>query len=389
MSRIGSMANAIDRLNLFQPLGETPPPSLKQDHNSIFNAEGSATMPLLDQGRTNGCGTTSLAMVMTFLGQPRTQAEIDDAVRRQDIFSTPNDLAEYARDAGLSAEVYNHGTAAELAHYVDLGIPTQILTTADGSGDASKMHYVVITGYDVATDGSLSFDVQNPWGIRETWTADELERRWGNTPFGFDHLYLAVAPGDVSLPPSRTDGIEGTLNAADGVASVVAGYDRLIHARSPGEFLRGIGDVSIGAPQAIVGGVLGGLQLGANYAETQIRDVPIIGVPLAAGLDHFEQRLGTVNLVVGAFSNSMAHVHSSIEHFADGELLAGASDLLQSQGDLAQGAWNASVDVVTDTVQSVADIGVGVADVVADTASSVSHAVGSAIDSAGSWTGWW
>lgn len=381
---------AVSQLQLLEsPNGGGGSPGPKYAENTILNDAGRQQMPLLNQGQTNGCGTTSLAMIMTFLGEMRTQADIDTEVRRRDIFSAPNDLVEYARDAGLNAEMYNHGTAAELAHLVDQGIPTQILTTADGSGDASRMHYVVITGYEVEKDGSLSFEVHNPWGVKQTWTAEQLEERWGNVPYGFDHFYLAVAPADVDLPPSRTDGVEGTLNAADGIGSVVAGYDRIVGARTPGEFLRGIGDVSIGVPQAIVGGVVGGLQLGADYLESAVRDVPVIGSPLAAGLEHLEDRLGTVGIVVGAIGDSFGHLHSSVEHFANGEILAGANDLLQSQIDLVEGAWDASVDVVEDTAQSVEDIGVAVADAATDVAQGVSNTVGGAVDSIGSWTGWW
>ncbi len=388
MTTVGSVVGGLERFRLLT-LGDSETERPRQDNNSILTGARTNAMPLLNQGATNGCGTTSLAMVMTFLGVDRTQGEIDDEIRRQDIFSSPNDLVEYARDAGLNAEMYNYGTPEELAHFVDLGIPTQILTTADGSGDASKMHYVVITGYDVASDGTIAFEVQNPWGIVETWTADELEKRWGNTPFGFDHFYLAIASGDEALPPSRTDGVEGTLNAADGIASLVGGYDRVVNARSAGEFWRGLGDIGLGVPQALVGGVLGGLQLGADYAQGQVRDVPIVGSPLAAGLEHFEQRLGTVNIVVGAASNSVSHLNSSVQHFADGEIAKGANDLLQSQVDLARGAWDATVDVVTDTVQSVGQLATSVADVASDVASEVKGAVGSAVDSIGEWTGWW
>lgn len=388
MMSVGSWLSRFERLPWLNPSGGEPARP-QQDNNSILVGERANAMPLLDQGATNGCGTTSLAMIMTFLGFERTQQEIDDAIRPQDIFSAPGDLVQYARDAGLNAEMYNHGTAEELAHFVDLGIPTQILTTADGSGDASKLHYVVITGYDVASDGSLSFEVQNPWGIVQTWTADELEKRWGNTPFGFDHFFLAFAPKDADLPRSRTDGVEGTLNAAEGIASVVGGYDRIVHASSPGELFRGLGDVGLGVPQALAGGVLGRLQLAADYAQAQVRDVPVAGSPLAAGLAHLEQRLGTVNSVVGAASNSLGHMQAALQHLAEGELRESAKALLRSQTDLVRGAWDATIDVVEDTVQGVADLAESAADVASDLASGAAAAVSSAVDSIGKWTGLW
>jgi hypothetical protein len=390
MSRIGSLPTAASQPTEFQDMGarETREPDTRS-HNTILPDDGQATMPLLNQGRSNGCGTTSLAMILTFLGVERTQTEIDAEMRRQDIFAAPNDLAQYARGVGLNAKMYNHGTAQELVHFVDQGVPTQILTTADGSGDPAKMHYVVITGYERQQDGSVSFEVQNPWGVHQTWSAEELDARWGNTPFGFDHFYMAVAASEADLPSGRTKGVEGTLNAADGIGSVVAGYDRVVHARNAGEFLRGVGDAGSGVPQALIGGALGGLQLGADYLQVKVEGLPVVGAPLAFGIEHLESRLGTLNIAVGAFSNSVSHLYASVEHLANGEVLEGASDLARSPVELARGAWDVAVDVVQDTVKGVEALGGATATVVVGAAKEVAHAVSRVVDSFGSWTGWW
>src|SRR6185436_14787268 len=51
---------------------------------TIFGS-GNDTMPFLDQGTTNGCGTTSLAMITSYLtGRPISQAQVDHEVRRMD-----------------------------------------------------------------------------------------------------------------------------------------------------------------------------------------------------------------------------------------------------------------------------------------------------------------
>ena len=54
-------------------------------------------MPDYYQGQTNGCGTTSLAMIMSYLGIPETQGDIDGAIRRMDIFTSPTDILDFAR----------------------------------------------------------------------------------------------------------------------------------------------------------------------------------------------------------------------------------------------------------------------------------------------------
>src|SRR5438270_11413614 len=52
------------------------------------------SMPDYYQGQTNGCGTTSLAMIMSYLGIPETQADIDGAIRRMDVFTNPTDILD-------------------------------------------------------------------------------------------------------------------------------------------------------------------------------------------------------------------------------------------------------------------------------------------------------
>ncbi|MFC1642839.1 hypothetical protein ACFL5O_09175 [Myxococcota bacterium] len=71
--------------------------------NSIF-AENVDTMPFYYQGSTNGCGTTSLAMLMAFLQKrPVNREAIDREICRGDGFSSPTDLVRYAREADCVA----------------------------------------------------------------------------------------------------------------------------------------------------------------------------------------------------------------------------------------------------------------------------------------------
>jgi len=68
-----------------------------------------ANMPFFQQGSSNGCGTTSLAMVMTYLGVPETKAQIDAVIRQLDIFTSPEDMTAFATSHGLQAQGYNNG----------------------------------------------------------------------------------------------------------------------------------------------------------------------------------------------------------------------------------------------------------------------------------------
>jgi predicted double-glycine peptidase len=66
-------------------------------------------MPFFQQGSSNGCGTTSLAMVMTYLGVPKTKDQIDSVIRQLDIFTSPEAMTGFATSHGLQAQGYNNG----------------------------------------------------------------------------------------------------------------------------------------------------------------------------------------------------------------------------------------------------------------------------------------
>ena len=81
----------------------------------------------------NSCGTTTLAEIMSYLGVPMTQADVDAGIRRMNIFTAPDDMIEFARDHGLEAEGYNHGTWEEVKSMIDAGYPVQAMVNGDDS----------------------------------------------------------------------------------------------------------------------------------------------------------------------------------------------------------------------------------------------------------------
>src|SRR5581483_11886772 len=82
-----------------------------------------ASMPFDAQGSSNACGTTSLAMVMSYLGVPETKEAIDAVIRRMDIFSSPEDLVDFAREHGLQGQGYNNGSWGDIETFVGRGEP--------------------------------------------------------------------------------------------------------------------------------------------------------------------------------------------------------------------------------------------------------------------------
>src|SRR5262249_27737635 len=125
--------------------GSTPPST---GYHTLPNV---GNMPYFDQGTANACGTTSLAMIMSYLGVPETKDQIDAEIRRWNTFTSPEDLVDFARSKGLEAEGYNNGSWEDVKSQIDQGHPVQCMIQADydyGDGTAIHgQHYVAITGY--------------------------------------------------------------------------------------------------------------------------------------------------------------------------------------------------------------------------------------------------
>jgi uncharacterized protein YvpB len=331
------------------------------------------SMPDYNQGQTNGCGTTSLAMIMTYLGVPMTQGDVDSAIRRVDVFTSPTDILDFARANGLSAEGYNHGSLDEMKGFLDKGIPCQALITADGSGDMGEMHYVAVVGYGKDASGNDYVKIHDPATGKTTDVPQaQFEKEWGSTPLGFDHYFNAFAPGGTQLPPSRFDGIEGTLAAADGLTNVTNNFDRLIHPHSVGDFVHGMFGLPGGIVETIGGGIGTGIELGANWLKTNTKNIPVLGDIVAP----FADIVGGVGAGIGDLSRGIGsawdHVGGAFGSLFKGDFGGFFGGLFNAGGDVLGGVFGAAGDVLS-----------GVGKAVGDVASSVGNAVSSAVSAVG------
>ena len=213
------------------------------------------TMPILNQGDTNGCGTTSLAMIMTHLtGKQFTRESIDADIRRFDVFTSPQHIVDYARDHGLESQGYNHGSAEELRSFIDRGIPVQLIVNAGGSSDVSdigKLHYVAVVGYYTDPAGNMTgVRVHNSGtGQVEDWDMRGFSSsKWGAAKPGIRPLlHRPRARGTPRCPRGRWEGLEGNQLFALGVANGLNNLDRVIDPDSPGDFVHGF----IGLPTLV------------------------------------------------------------------------------------------------------------------------------------------
>jgi hypothetical protein len=232
---------ARDGLDVAGPMVDTSIPPGAPGLHTIF-PDGQDVMPTYLQ-RGNGCGTTSLAMILSYTaGRAYSQAEVDREIRRLDVFTSPGDVVACSRKQGLNAEGYNRGSPEELRRFLDRGIPLQVVVNA--SKDASNigaLHYLAVVGYVLGDGGEIAgLRVHDPaTGGAHTLAIRDFMEKWGAARPGFDHFFIAHAPKQVELPPGRWDGMREVLTVADSATSLLNNVDRIIHPGSVGDFLQG------------------------------------------------------------------------------------------------------------------------------------------------------
>lgn len=166
-----------------------------------------------EDGQQNACGTTSLAMVMNYLGVPDSRRTIDAMIRRTDTFTAPRRMVDYARSRGLAAESYNSGTFEEVRGFLDRRLPVIMLIEPSTPNDVN-LHYVVVKGYEKNPDGTYSYLVQDPAKSTpdDRRSEAELYQQWSNLRLsgigtGIDRYFMVAAPQGTQLPPRRTAGV--------------------------------------------------------------------------------------------------------------------------------------------------------------------------------------
>jgi hypothetical protein len=363
---------------IFTPLIQKEPISLQAtpgEVRSVLQAlVGGATrlpdadrMPYFDQGTQNACGTTTLAEIMSYLGVPESKDDIDSAIRRMNIFTSPNDMIDFARDHGLKAEGYNHGSWDEVKSMIDQGHPVQALIQADityPDGSSIKgQHYIAIEGYqkDPVTgedyvlyhDPNIGDDPNTAAneGVEQRMKVSDFMKMWGDVGFGFDNYFIAYAKGNETLPPGRDDGLEGVLGTLDGVTNMTNGLSRIGDPDSFGSFVHGIPEFIGGLVQTVGCGIGGALQLGGQALNDAVEGIPV--------LENFVQPFGdlvdgagaVIGDLVNGFGEAADDFGGAFESLFDGDVGGFFGGIGDSIGDVATGV----VDAVGDAVSAVGD----------------------------------
>jgi uncharacterized protein YvpB len=231
--------------------GMATPPGLKGG-NSVFRYEqdGSpSNFQILDQGSTNGCGTTSLAMVLDYLAGGKKvldREDVDRAIRHFDMFTSPGEAAAFARRRGAQATVHSDTTIEDLHRMIDQGLPVEVLMDINEQHDGSGLHYEVVTGYGTGPDGQRYVELANPWGQREYMPEKTFLEHWSDLsakgfPLGINRVAISIKPA--GSPAKLLSNDEGAfldtgmtaLRVARGLTQVTSGWAR----RDPANLLSG------------------------------------------------------------------------------------------------------------------------------------------------------
>jgi len=159
-----------------------------------------------DGSDRNACGTTSLASILDYFnpGSPVAKHQaIDQAIRRGDMFSSPEELMRFAQDNGYRASHKSGASLDDIRKMLDQGVPVQVMVDPDGNGSDTTLHYVAVTGYKTDASGKITGVTITDPGGGEVYEedADHFLKRWSNLEMGgvevgFDREMITYVPDD-------------------------------------------------------------------------------------------------------------------------------------------------------------------------------------------------
>jgi hypothetical protein len=360
-------------------------------------------MPFLDQGTSNGCGTTSLAMVMSYLGVPETKSQIDAVIRQLDIFTSPEDITGFATSHGLQAQGYNHGAWENIESFIPLGQPCICLINANYSypdnSTINGFHYVAITGFGVDPTNNQRYAIFHDPNFTTSEMVlfeSQFVQMGDNMGWGFRDYFMAFATfaSKEPLPPGNRDGIQGVLGTLEGVTNITNGIGNIIHPSSVGSIFHGIFQFVGGVVETIGSGIGTLLQVGGQWLHDVVSDIPVLSniiQPIGDIINGVGAIVGDVFNGVGAIVNDIGKgIGGVVDAFVNGVIGVGrnlgAAFAALGRGNIAGfvgGIAAAIGSVVTAVANAVTSVVNTVANVVSDAATTVVNAVSDAASAVG------
>lgn len=177
------------------------------------------------EGTLNACGTTSAAMLLSYLkGKPGsvTIDQLDARFRAFNGPTSPHNVASALEAHGQQVAVKQGSNLDELGRLVDQGTPALVLIDPDGNGSDQTLHYVLVTGVVRDAQGQVAkVKIANPWGDAapgpnasrqlETMDAADFDQKWADLKFmghsaQMDRVLIAAKPQDASVAFRGADG---------------------------------------------------------------------------------------------------------------------------------------------------------------------------------------
>jgi uncharacterized protein YvpB len=292
---------------------------------TVVPAGRALAVPTQWQGDTNACGTTSLAMMLSYWGRPTTHEQIDREIRTADLPTSPDEAVRYANAHGMRAAIKTDASLEDLAAQIDQGHPVQVLIDPldwDGSFNPGDqiLHYVVVSGYDRGPDGRITGIRYNDpgTGTVEHASARDFEAAWSNLRLynagtGINRLMITMVPNtqNVALPadsPWKSLFSPSNLGRVtmQGLSLVVNGFHHF-----------NLGDMLGGAIKLVGGGLVTGLTDGVNWVLGQLGaprwlqdGVSHVGGFVAKAVDAVGSAVQTVGNAISDGAKAVAHFFS-------------------------------------------------------------------------------
>lgn len=189
------------------------------------------------QGFTNGCGTTSLAMVLNALanskgsGQEYTREKLDYR-RPFNMYTSPKSLVRLATEQGFYAAQYNQSSFKEIKKHLDKGHLIIALHNPHPNFGFSALHYAVIYDYlDGPIPSAQKIKIVDPAQMDpdkafQEVSLTEFSKKWhslkqGPVPTGIDR-FIVVVSNSPDLLADRN--IPVSLKMADAVLKAINWY---------------------------------------------------------------------------------------------------------------------------------------------------------------------
>jgi predicted double-glycine peptidase len=312
-------------------------------------------MPLLQKTGPQGGGTTSLAEIMTYLGVPMTEADIDKVIERNDeSAASPEDMLRFARDNGLEAEEYNNATWDDLTAQIDQGHPVQAALGPSNFDIVSSndIRYVTVTGHGTDANGQEYVTFRDPaTGTEQSMSRSDFEKSWGSIGGPYHNYFQAYAKGGEELPPGSNStfdadtGLQGQQGALNGFSNIQNGWDRMFgNGTTFADFLHGSMELPGGVIQMCFCTTAALVQAGAGWLHDKIAGIPVLQ-QLVQPLTDF---IGGAGAIVADLANGIGQTAN--------DLGGTAEDLIHGDGHKAvQKLKDAAEDVVGGAYHGLAD----------------------------------